>query len=100
MATLLKSASEIIVSLSILGGGILWSWNYVGKPWAQELIVETVNERLSTVERTQRQIVRDLGTLVQAQEAEAEQSEGEAAVNEQILCLLRAQVEGFDVGDC
>lgn len=84
---------EYATLLGFLGAFVTGGWNYVGKPWAQEFITDTLEQRLDVLEGS-------VSKLLSATAAEADQSEGEAAVNREILCRLRAEQTGADPAAC
>lgn len=88
--------SKIIEFASVLGivwGGVVFGWNYVGKPWATTLIQDTVDGRLDDLESK-------IQSLLNASKAETQQSIGEAETTREILCRLQAEQTGADPANC
>lgn len=86
-----STISSVLASVVTAGTVVAGGWNYVGKPWAQGLINETVDSRLDELEAAQQATTNALEELRAGQMQEAAQSRGEAAALTEIRCLLRAQ---------
>lgn len=86
-------AVEWITIVGFILAAFTGGWNYVGKPWAQTLIEETVDGRLDDLEGK-------INQLLTATRAETAQSVDEAAATNEILCRLQAEQTGADPAQC
>lgn len=84
---------DFMKNLAIVGGMVLavfvFFWNAVGKPYAQNFVNATVDERLDEVEEKQQELINQTQELSNQLQILQSTAEGTQDVQAEILRLLR-----------